>query len=242
MTPHDPLRLWWSPDSANLVVRIALHEFGLPYEARLVDRAAGGLRDPAFLALNPQGLLPVLEEGGRIWFETAAILIRLTEIAGRLGPEGPPADDPQARAGALRWLLFLSNTLHADLRIQFYAPRWVTDEAAVPALRAGVRRRILAHLALIDAELARAGGWLAGAGPTVADLYLGVLARWARIHPPGLGVDGAAIDALPRLSALLGALETRPALRAACAAEGIVEPRPLAAPVVPTPAEGSVYG
>jgi glutathione S-transferase len=236
------LRLWWSPDSANVVVRAALHELGLPYADRLVDRAAGGLRDPAFLRLNPQGLLPVLEEGGQVWFETAAILIRLTEIAGRLGPDGPDATDPQARPRFLRWLVFLSNTLHADLRIQFYAPRWTTDPAGVAALRAGVRARVAQHLGLLDAEMARAGGFLAGATPTLADIYLGFLARWAQVHPPGLGIDRAVMAGLPALTAALAALEARPALRAACAREFAVETRPFTDPVAPTPTAGSVTG
>lgn len=236
--------LWWSPDSANLIVRAAMREFGLPYEARLVDRAAGGLDAPAFRALNPLGLLPVLEDGGRVWFETAAILIHLTELAGRLGPDGPAADDPDARPAFLRWLLHLSNTVHADMRIAFYTARWVEGPAMTAALRAGVRRRLAAHFALLDAELGRTGGWLAGSRPTVADLYLGVLARWAQNYPiDDRGVIAPGVfDALPRLRALLAAIEARPAFLEACREEHILEPRPLTAPVVPTPTEGSVTG
>jgi glutathione S-transferase len=187
-------------------------------------------------------LLPVLEEDGRVWFETAAILIRLTEVTGRLGPEGPDAADAEARPRFLRWLVFLSNTLHADLRIQFYAPRWTTDPAGVAALRAGVRARIAEHLALLDAEMARAGGYLAGRRPTLADIYLGFLVRWAQVHPPGLGVDRAAVAGLPVLTAALAALEARPALRAACACEFAVEARPFTDPAEPAPVAGSVTG
>jgi glutathione S-transferase len=236
--------LWWSPDSANLIVRAAMRELGLPYEARLIDRAAGGLDAPGFRALNPLGLLPVLEHDGRVWFETAAILIHLTEVAGRLGPEGPSADDPDARPAFLRWLLHLSNTVHADLRIAFYTSRWVDGAEAAAALRAGVRRRLAAHFAMLDAEIGRAGGWIAGPRLTLADLYLGVLARWAQNYPidDSGAVAPGAFDPLPQLWALLRAVEERPAFLAACREEHILETRPLTSPVVPTPPEGSVLG
>ena len=57
------LRLHWSPDSANLVVRIALEEYGLLYEGIRLDRSKSAHKAPAYLAMNPQGLIPVLEDG-----------------------------------------------------------------------------------------------------------------------------------------------------------------------------------
>ncbi|MCB1329029.1 MAG: glutathione S-transferase N-terminal domain-containing protein, partial [Maritimibacter sp.] len=73
------LCLHYAPDNASLIIRIALEELGLPYETRLVDRQAEAQKSPAYLALNPQGLIPVLETPEGPIFETAAILLWLGE-------------------------------------------------------------------------------------------------------------------------------------------------------------------
>jgi glutathione S-transferase len=212
-------RLYWSPDSANLAVRMALHELALPYEAVLVDRAAGAHQRHDYLALNPQGLLPVLVAGDQDapLFETAAIMLHLAERANGLLPA-----DPAARGRLLKWLFYLSNTLHADLRLLFYAERYTVDPAAVPALRAGIRTRIDGHLVLLDRAIAEAGGpWLLGEELTILDLYLAPCARWAQLYPPGEALPAGTIEPLAALSILLETLAARPAIREACAREGI---------------------
>ena len=101
----------------------------------------------------------MLEDGDLVLFETGAILLHLADRAGRLGPEGPDAGEPQARAAFLKWLFYLSNTIHAELRAAFYAPRYVTGEATAPALRAGLSARFLQHMDLVAGELGTTG-WL----------------------------------------------------------------------------------
>ena len=224
------LRLHWSPDSANIVVRIALEELGLAFQPVRVDRAAGEHKQPAYLALNPQGLLPVLEDGDLVLFETGAILLHLADRTGRLGPEGPGAREPQARAAFLKWLFYLSNTVHADLRAAFYAPRYVAGEAAVPALRAGLAARFRQHMDLVAGELG-AGRWLIAGTPTLADLYLAICLRWAQLYPRGAPlIAGQQIPA--RLQALLRTVENREAVAKAFADEHIGG-RPLTMPEPP---------
>jgi glutathione S-transferase len=224
------LRLHWSPDSANIVVRIALEELGLGFEPVRVDRAAGEHRQPAYLRLNPQGLLPVLEDGDLVLFETGAILLHLADRSGRMGPEGPGAQEPQARAAFLRWLFYLSNTVHADLRAAFYAPRYVSGEAAIPALRAGLAARFGRHMELIDGVLG-ADRWLIADTPTLADFYLAACLRWAQLYPRGAPLI-ARQDVPARLHALLRSVENRPAVIKAFADEHIGG-RPLTMPEPP---------
>ena len=215
--PSD--RLYWSPDSANLVVRMALHDLDLPYEAVLVDRPAGAHHRQDYLDLNPQGLLPVLvvAEQDAPLFETAAILLYLADREGRLAPA-----EPAARGRFLKWLFFLSNTLHADLRILFYAEGYTVEPAGVAALRAGVRRRIDGHLVLLDRAIAASGGpWLLGPTYSVLDLYLAACVRWAQLYPPGEALPVGSIRPLAALAGLLETLAARPAILAACAEEGI---------------------
>ena len=205
------IRLHWSPDSANLVVRIALNLLELPYESVRVNRGKGDHKKSDYLALNPQGLLPVLEDGDLVLFETAAILWHLIDRTGRLGPNGPEAVDPHARANALRWMFYLSNTLHADLRAAFYTDRYVADPQHVPSVRRGLRRRIHEHCDMLETQL---DGGLVGQDLTIPDVYLCVCLRWAQIYPPGQVM----LDQLapwPGLKAMAARVEAHPAAEAA---------------------------
>jgi glutathione S-transferase len=233
------LRLYWSPDSANIVVRIALEELGLDFEPERIDRAAATHKQPDYLRLNPQGLLPVLEDGGLVLFETGAILLHLADRTGRLGPEGPGARDPEARAAFLKWLFYLSNTVHADLRAAFYSHRYVPDEAAIPALRSGLANRFRQHMALIDSVL-ETTGWLVAETPSLADFYLAACLRWAQLYPSGKPLI-AREDVQPRLQGLLGSLESRYAVVKAFADEHIAG-HPLTRPGPPGLPPGEVIG
>lgn len=230
--------LHYAPDNASLVIRLALLERGLPFETRIVDRSRHAQREPAYLALNPTGTIPVLETPEGPLSETAAILLWLADRHGGLGP-GPT--DP-GRGAFLRWLLFTSNTLHAELRLVF-APQAFAgpDPAAQQALHAGVTARLRDHLALLDRHAARGTEGFAGPAPNALDLYLAVILRWCALYDPLRAPRGSAWfapGAVPALMALARRIEDRPAARAATAAEGL-GPRPFSAPSPCRPPEGS---
>lgn len=233
------LRLHWSPDSANLPVRILLELLDLPYEARRVDRARGAHRSAEHLALNPQGLLPVLEDGQLVLFETGAILLHLAERTGRYGPDGPDVADPAARAKVLRWLFFLSNTLHSELRVAFYAGRFV-PAAGLADLRAGIARRTAGHLTLIETELGKGG--LADRSPTLLEAYLACCARWAQLYPSEGPVALESLVPWPRVSGLLEDLEQHPAVSRAMQAEAIPTEKPFTRPRLPDLPMAAILG
>lgn len=214
--------LFYSPDSANLVVRMALEEIGVAYEAVEVDRRQDAQRSPAFLKFNPQGLLPVLLDPAQDepLFETAAILLHLADQHAALKPL-----HPSARGRFLKWMFYLSNTVHADLRMLFYTERYAADPAAIAALRAHLHPRVLVHLSLLEGELARHGGlWLLGGELSVCDLYLAACARWLQLYPRSDALDVHHLQVFPRLRALLQALAQRDAVHRAFALEGIAAP------------------
>ena len=220
------LKLHWSPDSANLVVRVALEVLGLDYESIRIDRSAKDHRSPEYLKKNPQGLIPVLEDGEIVLFETGAILWHLAEKTGRLGPDGPRMDEPTARAAALKWIFYLSNTIHADMRVAFYTHRWIKADL-VDDLREGVAHRLTKHFDLIEGQLEQGG--LLGSEITLPDLYALILSRWLRIFPFGAPCV-ADLGAWPRLNALAERAEAMPALRRAFAAESIAPDQALTRP------------
>ncbi len=107
------LTLYFAPGSSSMAVHIALHEIGVPFESRPLS-FKNDLRKPEFLALNPEGKVPVLLVDGRPLTEVAAILLYLAKRF----PEANllPRDDPEAEAQALSWMSFSASTLHPARR------------------------------------------------------------------------------------------------------------------------------
>ncbi|HEX9859462.1 MAG TPA: glutathione S-transferase family protein [Paracoccaceae bacterium] len=222
--------LHYAPDNASLIVRLALEEAGLPYRTALVNRATRQQDSAAYRALNPTGLIPVLETPEGALFETGAILLWLADRTGGLAPA--PADP--ARGDFLKWLFFLSNTAHADLRRLFYPGEYVPAgaEAGHHAIMAARMQR---HFALLDAA-AQAQPQLFAA-PSVLALYVAALMRWSVLYPEGQDAWFRLAD-FPALASVVRALEARPAVTRAAAAEGLGR-TPFTAPEYACPPEGS---
>lgn len=231
--PDSPerYRLHGSPDSANFIVRMVLEELGLFYDYAPVDRLISQQNSDAYRRLNPQGLIPVLEVPGQDgpMFETAAIVLHLADTHENFAPAIASPD----RGRFLKWLFFLSNTLHSDLRISFKPERYVPEAQVAASLHAGLIRRITGSFGHLEAELSAQGGpFLLGGALSVLDHYVAACARWAQLYRN----EGKwSLEATPHLRALLERLETRPAVCKACELEGIegkpfTEPRPAQLP------------
>lgn len=222
--------LHYAPDNASLIIRLALEHAGLSYRAVLVDRAARAQSSPAYLRLNPAGLIPVLETPQGPLFETGAILLWLGDTHGVLGP-GPTSD---ARGAYLKWLFFTSNTLHPALRMIFCPEKFIED-AHLGALRAGLALRIADALRLLDGMAGSKPDWLAGSG---VSFYLAACLRWCALYPADHDRGWYRLADYPHLLELCEAVEALPATQAAQTAEGL-GPSPFTAPQYATPPEGS---
>ena len=86
--------LHYFPGNASLAPHIVLEELGAPYELALVDRAAGAHKSPAYLKLNPNGLIPVWVDGDLVLYETAAICLHLADTHPAAGL-APPLASPE---------------------------------------------------------------------------------------------------------------------------------------------------
>lgn len=224
-------RLHYAPDNASLIVRLVLEELGLAYETELVERGATAQKSPAYLRLNPMGLIPALETPDGAIFETAAILLYLTDRHGALAP-GP---QHKARGLYLSWLFATSNGLHADMRQLFYPHLYGGGDTAGCATQ--TRARIGTHLDRYQALAGAGHGWFAGAQTSALDLYLAVILRWLALYPRGQAGWFALAD-WPRLHRLAKMIEARPSMRAAEMAEAL-GPTPLTAPIHANPSKGS---
>jgi len=104
------LTLYFAPGASSMAPHIALHEIGIPFEARPMSFRGGDMRAPGYLKLNPEGKVPTLLVDGRPLTEVAAILFYLA----RRYPAADllPRDDLEAEAQALSWMSFIASTLH----------------------------------------------------------------------------------------------------------------------------------
>lgn len=230
-----PYRLHYAPDNASLIIRLALEEMGLAYATVLVDRAAKAQRSPAYLKLNPNGLIPVLETPQGPLFETGAILLWLSDTHGSLAPAPQDAD----RADYLKWLFWVSNTLHTDLRMTFYPDVYVgPDPLAQSALSDTVQKRLRVHLSNLDSVARQTPRWLSGTTPTGLCYYIACLLRWMALYPQVTDRNWFDLSATPHLHGLLAALETRSATQAAAVSEGL-GPTPFTSPRYANPSHGS---
>ena len=76
------ITLYFAPGSSSMAVHIALYEIGVAFEAQPLSFKSQDLRAPEFLALNPEGKVPVLMVDGRPLTEVAAILYYLLSRCG----------------------------------------------------------------------------------------------------------------------------------------------------------------
>ncbi|OZI48567.1 glutathione S-transferase family protein [Bordetella genomosp. 4] len=143
---------------------IALEELALPYRVHHVRINAGEHRQPAFLALNPHGRIPVItdDETGITLFESAAILLYLAEKTGRLLPQ-----DPVARWEAIKWLQFHSSSagpiIGQRVHFELFAPE------KIPAAIERFRHLTETVFAVIDSRLSQ-HPYLAGEDYSIADI------------------------------------------------------------------------
>ena len=184
----------------------------------------------AYRALNPTGLIPTLETPQGPISETGAILLWLADTH-RLGPAPGDPDRP----AFLKWLFFLSNTAHADLRTIFY-PHLYAPADGHAAHHEIMSARMLGHFALLDAAAAKLPTLFAAAQPL--GVYAVTLTRWAALYP----VEGPRwmdLTAYPTLAALATAQEARVETPVIARAEGLGS-HPFTRPEQPNPPEGSV--
>ena len=195
--------LYYSPGSASMVVHLALLELGVAHELRLVDLAARGHKDPEYLRLNPNGLVPTLIVDGAPVFECAALLLLL----GERHPEAmlaPAAGDPK-RAKYLQWTVHLANTVMPAFRQWFYPQDFAPAEVEAQS-KAAAAGRIEAAWQRIDSHLGGNGPYLLGAELSLVDLLLTMLMRWSRNMPKSA-------DSWPALAKLAALVKQRPAWR-----------------------------
>jgi glutathione S-transferase len=180
----------------------AVGELGLPHERIDVGGAFGKNREPAYLAMNPNGLVPTLEDSDFLLWESNSIVRYLAAKygAGTLEPK-----DLQARARASSWMDWQLTVAHPPLTPVFWGlirtPPEKRDHAAIEAGKV----KSMAAMKILDAQLAKTA-YVAGDTLSMGDIPVALMAyRFRRLVPERPGLDN--------LERWFGAIEQRPAFK-----------------------------
>ncbi len=171
---------------------------------RLADPAAAdaphNTASPAFVALNPQAQIPVMQDGDLILTESMAIALYLARrYGGALGPQTPDEDGE-----ALQWAFLAISAVEGPALDILYPYQFGTAATPEGAAKIAAATQALARpLARIEAHL-QGRDWLMGGRFTVADICLAECLRYAQPHPPALA-------AYPAIRGWLARCQARPA-------------------------------
>lgn len=202
--------LYTAPTPNGHKASVTLEELELPYEAHLVNLTQNAQRQEWFLALNPNGRIPVIVDrdlDDLAVFESGAIMIHLAEKAGRLLPT-----DAKGRARTIQWLMFQMGGIGPMMGQANVFFRYFPEKIQPVIDRHQNESRRLFEV--LDRGLAREE-WLAGPEFTIADI-----ANWCWVRT--YKWSGVSVEGLPNLRRWLDAIKERPACR-----RGIEVPMPV---------------
>jgi GSH-dependent disulfide-bond oxidoreductase len=194
------IRLYTAATPNGHKISIALEELGLPYELQVLDLSKNEQKQPAFLALNPNGRIPAIvdhEAGDFVVFESGAILIYLAEKTGRLMPVDVPG-----RSRVLQWLMFQMGSIgpmmgQANVFFRYFPQK---IQPAIDRYQGECRRLF----EVLDGHLAQ-HEYLAG------DYSIADIANWAWVRTHRW--SGVVMDDLPNLVRWRDAIRARPAVQ-----------------------------
>ena len=198
----------------SLAPHMVLEELDVPYQN--IWMTPEKVQDPAFRELSPAGLIPVLRlDDGRSVIESAAIVTFLCDAHpnGRLAPRPGTAD----HAVYLGWLSFMSSNLYPAINLAVSPEAFAEGEAAQAALEARAVERSRELFDIIEAKLRQEGPWLLGDSFSAGDLYLFMMAIWAKPS------EAALHDRCPSIGAVCSGVRRRSRLAAALEAHGAGE-------------------
>jgi glutathione S-transferase len=170
------IKIWGRTDSSNVQkVLWCLGELGLAYERVDAGGKFGGNKEKAYLEMNPNGLVPTLQDGDFILWESNSIMRYLNEKYGdsRLLP-----GTPEARAGANRWMDWQLSVLNPAIVPLFWNLIRTPEEKRDATTIRGALEKSSAAWQMIDNQLSR-GRYLGGDAFSLGDIPAGVWAyRW----------------------------------------------------------------
>ncbi len=164
------MKIWGRANSANVkkVLWVA-GELELDYERIDVGGPFGGLSDPAYLAKNPNGLIPLLEDDGALLWESNTIV---RYLAARHSGKGLWIEDPLKRAEGEKWMDWASTTFARDFSAVMMNLIRLPEEKRNPALVEQGWAALTRAVRIPEEALGRQN-WLSGESFGIGDIPLG---------------------------------------------------------------------
>ena|SRR5690349_1549795 len=162
------LELYWAPGACSFVPHVGLEAAQAPFEPKMVKLHKGEHRTPAYLAMNPNGQVPVLMVDGRPLTQIVAIC----DFLDRSFPQaGLLPKDPWQRSHALSHLAWMNSTPHTTATRFFFPERYADSEGARAEVKKRATEDFRGYLERIQSTLDQ---------PSFAfrDAYLFTLLRW----------------------------------------------------------------
>lgn len=199
--------LYYQPFACSYAVHIALEKTGQPFELHKVNLRNGEQQSETFLALNPQGQVPVLQYADETLTQAGAILLHLSERH----PEAALMPEPSSplRSTALQMLFYISSTLHPAFSMLFY------PERIAASARDEVKSKALEKIQLQLSHLERRLGqhtYCAGEQVFAPDYLLLAILNWCRLFQISL-------SSFPNIKRFLADMNERAEVKKALATE-----------------------
>jgi glutathione S-transferase len=175
------LKIWGRNTSSNVQKAMwGVGEIGAAYERFDIGGAFGKNREPAYLAMNPNGLVPTLQDGDFILWESNAIVRYLAREygAGKLEPS-----DPKTRARANQWMDWQLSVVGPAIFAAFWGLIRTPEEKRDLAAIAASQSKTTEAMKILDAQLSRTA-FAAGDQFSMGDIPVGVMAyRFRQLCP-----------------------------------------------------------
>lgn len=206
------IELYFAPGACSFVPHVALEAIRLAtgegFEPRLVKLHRGEHRTPEYLAINPDGLVPVLVVDGQPITQIVAICDWLDRRHPGVGllPRGD-----RERTQAMSTLLWMNNTAHPTFARVFMPGKFAQSESAIAEVKAEGLTRFGEILQRIEEQVAAMAGpyWL-GEQLSVIDAYALTLLRWGTLgglDPTRFPAYKAYVERLAQAPAVAAAIE-----------------------------------
>ena len=202
------LQILGKPSSINVrKVLWTCAEIGLPFDLQPYGSGFSPTNTPAFRALNPNALVPVIRDpdgdGDFILWESNTIC---RYLAGKHGRDDLLPVDARQRARVEQWMDWQATELNTAWRYAFMALVRQSPAHSDSAATAHSVREWARHMAILDTQLHNTGAFVTGAGFTLADVVLGLSTqRWFATP-----LDATLRPELPAVAAYYDRLSQRP--------------------------------
>lgn len=172
-------KLYYKRGSCSLAIHALLYELG--QEVELIDYASV----PDYKEkINAAGSVPVIDDGGKLVAEGAAISIYLLE---KYESDMLPKSG-DARQTALYWLMFANATMHPAYSKIFFANKSISDEGAKQEAMNAAAKNVSHLWKILDDRLAEAK-FTCGDKPSAADFLLTIYANWGALLYEDLPIE-----------------------------------------------------